>query len=310
MSKKVALLFPGQGSQSVGMFKDVYENFEDFRKNIQKASDVLAYDLWDIIQNGPEDKLNATQITQPALLACEYGIYQLLKPHWETEIAIMAGHSLGEYSALVCAGVLAFEDALHLVQLRGELMQSAVPLNTGAMAAILGLEDAAILEACQKASGTGVVEPANYNSPGQVVIAGNSEAVNLAIDLCKSSGAKKAMLLNVSVPSHCALMRPAADALANQIKELSFSAPQYPVINNVDTLIEQTPERIQDALIRQLYCPVKWTNTMHKLLTEADTFIECGPGKILGGLMKRVDRKRQVLPTNTLESLQALLNAS
>ncbi|MCP3673348.1 MAG: ACP S-malonyltransferase [Gammaproteobacteria bacterium] len=287
----LAFVFPGQGSQSVGMIADLYENHQSIRNTFEEASAVLSMDLGQLILEGPAEDLNRTDNTQPALLATSVALYR----HWlnETQIipAILAGHSLGEYSALVCADVIPFDDALKLVKQRGEFMMQAVPAGTGAMAAILGLDNELVEQSCREAAQEQVVSPVNYNSPGQLVIAGHKDAVARVIESCKAAGAKRALPLPVSVPSHCALMKPAADKLAEVMSDITFSEPSIPVINNVDVMIETRSDKITDALQRQLYNPVRWTETVQSLQEQSvTTILECGPGKVLAGLCKRIDR--------------------
>lgn len=282
-----AFVFPGQGSQQVGMLGDnashpVVVTFMD------RASKALGYDMMALIQSGPEGKLNQTEYTQPALLATSIALWHLYRDRY-AEPHVMAGHSLGEYSAWVAAGALDFEDALRLVAARGRFMQEAVPQGTGAMAAILGLDDAAIAMACDRAAQDEVVSPVNFNSPGQVVIAGNKAAVERAIEAAKALGAKRALPLPVSVPSHCALMKSAAERLKTLLSEIAFKKPSISVINNVDVLAETDPDRIKDALVRQLYSPVRWVEVVQAMAHQGTTqFIECGPGKVLCGLSKRI----------------------
>lgn len=284
-----AIVFPGQGSQSVGMLAELGEQYDVIKSTFSEASEALGYDLWALIQNGPVEDLNQTFRTQPALLASSVAIWRVWQELGLDQPSTIAGHSLGEYSALVCAGVIDFKQAIKLVELRGQLMQEAVPAGTGAMYAIIGLDDASIAKACEEAAQGEVVSPVNFNSPGQVVIAGSKDAVERAGILCKEAGAKRALPLPVSVPSHCALMKPAADKLAIALKDTEFNAPQLPVINNVDVVAETDPEKIKDALVRQLYSPVRWTETV-QLMNEqgVEKLFELGPGKVLTGLTKRI----------------------
>lgn len=286
-----AFVFPGQGSQSLGMLAS-YADESIVRDTFAQASAVLGYDLWALCQNGPETELNATFRTQPALLTASVALYRL----WQSRSGLVpshfAGHSLGEYSALVCAGVLKFEEAVQLVAARGTYMQEAVPEGTGKMAAILGLDDADIAAACAESAQGEVVAPVNFNSPGQVVIAGNAAAVERAMEACKAKGAKRALPLNVSAPSHCALMQPAALRLADKLATLSLSAPSIPVVNNVDVRMETAPAQIADALVRQLYFPVRWTECVQALAANGVTrLIECGSGAVLAGLAKRINKE-------------------
>jgi [acyl-carrier-protein] S-malonyltransferase len=258
----------------------------------RSASDVLGYDLWDIVQSGPAEKLNSTDITQPAMLAAGVAVWRVWQGKGGAQPSVLAGHSLGEYTALVCGGSLAFEDAIELVAERGRLMQEAVPAGTGAMAAVLGLDDDVVRAACAEAAAGEVVEAVNFNSPGQVVVAGEKAAVERVVDLAKTKGAKRALLLPVSVPSHCALMQPAADKLAVMLKNVAIQAPQIPVINNVDVAMPTEADAIRSALVRQLHNPVRWVETVQKMAADGvDRLIECGPGKVLVGLNKRIERK-------------------
>jgi len=294
-----AFVFPGQGSQSVGMMS-AYGDSSVVRATVDEASAALAEDLWQLLADGPAEALAQTVNTQPVMLTAGVAAYRLWLDKAGRLPAVVAGHSLGEYSALVAAGVIAFADAVPLVRLRAAAMQEAVPAGTGAMAAILGLADEKIAEACAEAaaaSGEGaVVEPVNFNGPGQTVIAGSKAAVERACDACKARGAKRALLLPVSAPFHSSLIRPAADKLAARLAELSFAAPQIPVINNVDVAIESDSARIKDALIRQAYSPVRWVETIRKMAAmDIATVAECGPGKVLAGLTKRcADRMNSV----------------
>lgn len=310
MNQKLALVFPGQGSQTVGMLADLYAEFPLVRDTFSEASAALGYDLWALISNGPEADLNETHRTQPALLTASVAVWRLWQQQGGATPAYLAGHSLGEYSALVCAGVLSLSDAVKLVEKRGQYMQSAVPAGTGAMSAIIGLDDALIAKACDEAAQGEVVSPVNYNSPGQVVIAGHKAAVERANELCKAAGAKRALPLPVSVPSHCALMRPAAEQLAKDLQTLSFHAPVISVVNNVDVAIAGDAAAIQDALVRQLFSPVRWTETIEYLAAQGVTeVIELGAGKVLSGLIKRINKELVTTSVNDVVSLQAALAA-
>lgn len=302
---RIACVFPGQGSQAVGMLKELADVHPSILDTFAQASEALGYDLWDVVQNDPDSKLNETQVTQPALLTASVAIYRLLA---EQGIApeYMAGHSLGEYSALVCAGALDFAEAVKLVEARGEFMQQAVPAGAGAMYAIIGLDDDSIAEICHDtAVATGdVVSPVNYNSPGQVVIAGEKNAAEQAANACKEAGAKRALPLAVSVPSHCELMRPAADHLDDKLETIAIAGPAVKVVNNVDVAVESDPAGIRSALVRQLYCPVQWTKTVEFLAAEGiDTIIEVGPGKVLTGLGKRIVKSVSYIAVNTPETV-------
>ncbi len=310
MNQKLALVFPGQGSQTVGMLADLYAEFPLVRDTFAEASAALGYDLWALVANGPEADLNETHRTQPALLTASVAVWRLWQQQGGATPAYLAGHSLGEYSALVCAGVLSLSDAVKLVEKRGQYMQSAVPAGTGAMSAIIGLDDALIAKACDEAAQGEVVSPVNYNSPGQVVIAGHKAAVERANELCKAAGAKRALPLPVSVPSHCALMRPAAEQLAKDLQTLSFHAPVISVVNNVDVVIAGDAAAVQDALVRQLFSPVRWTETIEYLAAQGVTeVIELGAGKVLSGLIKRINKELVTTSVNDVASLQAALAA-
>lgn len=303
-----AFVFPGQGSQTVGMLTELAATYPLVEETFREASDALGYDLWQLVSQGPAEELNKTWQTQPALLAASVAIYRVWQQQAGEQPALMAGHSLGEYSALVCAGVLNFADAVKLVELRGKLMQEAVPEGTGAMQAIIGLDDAAIRKACEESAQGQVVSPVNFNSPGQVVIAGNKEAVERAGAACKAAGAKRALPLPVSVPSHCALMKPAADKLAVALESITFNAPAVPVINNVDVKAETDAAAIRHALVRQLYSPVRWTESVEAMAAQGVTqLLEMGPGKVLTGLTKRIVDSLTAAAVNDTASLTAAL---
>lgn len=303
-----AYVFPGQGSQTVGMLAELAAENPQVEATFREASDALGYDLWQLVQQGPAEELNKTWQTQPALLAASVAIYRVLQSKNAVQPSMMAGHSLGEYSALVCAGVLNFADAIKLVELRGKLMQEAVPEGTGAMQAIIGLDDASIRKACEESAQGQVVSPVNFNSPGQVVIAGNKEAVERAGAACKAAGAKRALPLPVSVPSHCALMKPAADKLAVALEAIIFSAPSVPVVNNVDVKCETEGAAIRSALVRQLYSPVRWTESVEFIAAQGvEQLLEVGPGKVLTGLTKRIVDSLSAAAVNDSASLSAAL---
>lgn len=305
---KFAVVFPGQGSQTVGMLADLAAQFPIVEQTFAEASDALGYDLWKLVQEGPAEELNKTWQTQPALLAASVAIYRVWQQENGAQPAMMAGHSLGEYSALVCAGVLDFKQAIRLVELRGKLMQEAVPAGTGAMSAIIGLDNDAIAKACEESAQGEVVSPVNFNSPGQVVIAGNKDAVERAGVACKAAGAKRALPLPVSVPSHCALMKPAADKLAIALQGIAFNAPQFPVVNNVDVKAETSPDAIRDALVRQLYSPVRWSESVEFMAGEGiEHLLEVGPGKVLTGLTKRIVDTMTAAAINDAASVSAAL---
>lgn len=303
-----AFVFPGQGSQTVGMLTELAATYPLVEETFREASDALGYDLWQLVSQGPAEELNKTWQTQPALLAASVAIYRVWQQQGGEQPVLMAGHSLGEYSALVCAGVLNFADAVKLVELRGKLMQEAVPEGTGAMQAIIGLDDAAIRKACEESAQGQVVSPVNFNSPGQVVIAGNKEAVERAGAACKAAGAKRALPLPVSVPSHCALMKPAADKLAVALESITFNAPAVPVINNVDVKAETDAVAIRHALVRQLYSPVRWTESVEAMAAQGVTqLLEMGPGKVLTGLTKRIVDTLTAAAVNDTATLTAAL---
>lgn len=310
MTTKLAIVFPGQGSQSVGMLADLYQQYDVVQKTFTEASAALGYDLWQLVANGPEADLNETHRTQPALLTASVAVWRLWQQQNGTAPAYFAGHSLGEYSALVCAGVLSLADAVKLVEKRGNYMQQAVPAGVGAMSAIIGLDDAAIAKACAEAAQQEVVSPVNFNSPGQVVIAGHKAAVERAGELCKAAGAKRALPLPVSVPSHCALMRPAAEQLAQDLAALEFNAAVIPVVNNVDVAVASDSAAVKDALMRQLYSPVRWTETIEYLAAQGVTqVLELGAGKVLSGLIKRIDKNLAAASVGDVASLDAALAA-
>lgn len=300
---KTLFMFPGQGSQSLGMLSEIAEHYTVIVDTFAEASEALGFDLWSICQQGPVETLNNTEITQPAILTASIALWRLVSSSIQPEI--LAGHSLGEFSALVAAKVITLADAVKLVNLRGQYMQKAVPAGTGAMAAIIGLDDTAIINACEQNAGSEVVSAVNFNSPGQVVIAGNKAAVERTMIACKKAGAKRALPLPVSVPSHCALMRPAADQLAEQLSRVTFNKPVLPVINNVNVSCESQPDKIKTALIEQLYQPVRWSETILKAgnIYAVDRFYECGPGKVLTGLCKRILKGCDVASLDSLTTL-------
>ncbi|SMC29216.1 [acyl-carrier-protein] S-malonyltransferase [Andreprevotia lacus DSM 23236] len=303
----LAFVFPGQGSQSLGMLKG-FDGDPAVRQTFEEASDVLGQDLAAMCAEGADAAvINATVNTQPLLLTTSVAVYRAWLAAGGAAPALAAGHSLGEYSALAAAGSIAFADAVKLVRLRAEAMQSAVPEGTGAMAAILGLPDDVIVAACAEAAQGDVVEAVNFNSPGQVVIAGSKAAVERAMALCKEKGAKRALPLPVSVPSHCALMKPAAEKLAAALADIQIVAPSFPVIHNVDVMSYADPAQIRDALVRQLYRPVRWVESAQKLAADGATVIaECGPGKVLVGLNKRVAESAQHVALTDLAAFDAL----
>ncbi len=301
-----AFVFPGQGSQSIGMMA-AYGESSVVRATFDEASAALGQDLWQLLAEGPSEALAQTVNTQPVMLTAGIAVYRLWLDKGGKVPAVVAGHSLGEYSALVAAGVLAFADAVPLVRLRAAAMQAAVPAGEGAMAAILGLQDSQVAEACAEAAAAGVVEPVNFNGPDQTVIAGSKAAVERACAACKARGAKRALLLPVSAPFHSSLIRPAADKLAQRLAELPLAAPQIPVINNVDVTIENDADKIRDALIRQAYSPVRWVETIRRIADMGVTTVaECGPGKVLAGLTKRC---AATLSSTALADLASVDNA-
>jgi len=306
----LAMVFPGQGSQAVGMQSELAEEFTDVQATYGEASELLGYDLWDLVQNGTTEQLADTVVTQPAMLTAGVAAWRVWQAAGGSAPQLLAGHSLGEYTALVCAGSLAFADAIRLVKQRAGLMQAAVPAGNGSMAAILGLDDDAVIDVCTNAASGQVVSAVNFNSPGQVVIAGDTAAVERATVLAKENGAKRAIILNVSVPSHCALMTGAADALAGSLATTEFVDTNVPVINNVDVVPYENPEQIRDGLKRQLFSPVRWVGTVHYLIANGtDQVIECGPGKVLAGLAKRIDRSLAASCIDTPASLAKILQA-
>ena len=308
MMKKFAMVFPGQGSQSVGMLAELATQFPLVEETFKQASEVLGYDLWQLVQQGPAEELNKTWQTQPALLTASVAIYRVWQQQYPDLVpSVMAGHSLGEYSALVCSGALDFQDAVKLVELRGKLMQQAVPEGAGAMYAIIGLDNESIIDACAQAAQGEVVSAVNFNSPGQVVIAGSKAAVERAAAVCKEAGAKRALPLSVSVPSHCALMKPAADQLAVALENITLKAPQTSVINNVDVKAASETDEIRTALVRQLYSPVRWTETVEKMAKEGvEVLVEIGPGKVLTGLTGRIVKTLSAGAVNDVKSLDAV----
>jgi [acyl-carrier-protein] S-malonyltransferase len=288
---KLAFIFPGQGSQSIGMLAEIAKIDPIVTDTYAVASEQLGYDLWDIVSNGPIEKLNETSITQPAMLAAGVAMWRIWNQRNGPTVSAMAGHSLGEYSALVCAGALKFEDAVTLVADRGKYMQEAVPKGEGLMAAILGLDDDSVAQVCEQAAQGEIVVPVNFNAPGQVVIAGHTNAVKRAVELAKQAAAKRALLLSVSVPSHCQLMEPASHDLAERLQKVKISMPNISVINNANVTDNPDPQAIREALILQICNPVQWVATINRFSEIGiDTLIECGPGKVLLGLNKRINR--------------------
>ncbi len=302
-----AFFFPGQGSQSLGMMNG-FENFAVVKNTFDEASAVLGQDLWAMINGEDAAPINETINTQPIMLTAGIATYRAYLEAGGKAPSVVAGHSLGEYTALVVAGALDFADAVKLVRLRAELMQNAVPQGEGAMAAILGLDDDVVRQVCYDAAQGDVVEAVNFNSPGQVVIAGSTAAVERAIQLAKEQGAKRALPLPVSVPSHCSLMKPAADQLATALQNITLHTPQIRVIHNADVAAYHNAEQIKDALVRQLYCPVRWTETVNTLVSEGITeSAECGPGKVLAGLAKRINKAANCSALTNAEQVSAFI---
>ena len=309
MSASLAFVFPGQGSQSLSMLAEHGAQRPLILETFAEASEALGYDLWALTHNGPEEQLNQTDKTQPAILTASVALWRAWLAESAARPAFVAGHSLGEYSALVAAGSLSLAAAVKLVEHRGQLMQQAVPAGQGGMAAILGLDDQDIHAACEEAAQGEVVSPVNFNSPGQVVIAGNAAAVERAMEACKAKGAKRALPLNVSAPSHCALMKPAAERLAQLLETVVVVGPKVPVVNNVDVKLESDSARIRDALVRQLYNPVRWTESVQKLAGDGvDRLIECGSGAVLAGLAKRIDKALAAVSIQDAAAFEAALN--
>ncbi|MDE2287670.1 MAG: ACP S-malonyltransferase [Burkholderiales bacterium] len=286
---KFAFVFPGQGSQSVGMLAG-FDGHAVVRETLQEASDALGQDVAELISSGPAEALNLTTNTQPVMLAAAYAVYRAWLAEGGAAPALVAGHSLGEYTALVAAGVIAFRDAVPLVRFRAQAMQEAVPVGQGGMAAILGLDDDTVRAVCAESSAAGVVEAVNFNAPAQVVIAGDKAAVEKACEIAKARGAKRALPLPVSAPFHSSLLKPASDRLREYLADVTFVAPSIPLINNVDVAILNDPAQIKNALVRQAASPVRWVETVRKMADAGVTHVvECGPGKVLTGLTKRID---------------------
>ena len=308
MSANIAFVFPGQGSQSIGMLAELGAEHPIVIETFAEASEVLGYDLWQLVQHGEADQLNQTHITQPALLTASVALWRLWLQQGGLMPSVLAGHSLGEYSALVCAGALEFTDAVRLVEARGQFMQAAVPPGEGAMAAIIGMDDDAIALACEASTQGQIVAPVNYNSPGQVVIAGSKAAVERAMVACKEAGAKRALPLPVSVPSHCALMLPAADNLRTMLSGIKVKVPTVSVVQNVDAKVANSAEAIVNNLVAQLHQPVLWSQCVESIAASGiELVVECGPGKVLNGLTKRINKTLHTASINDAASFAATL---
>lgn len=304
----LAFVFPGQGSQKVGMLSELADRYAQVGDTFAEASDALGYDVWKLAQQGPQEQLNLTERTQPVLLTASLAVWRVWRAEGGSLPSLLAGHSLGEWSALVAADVLPFADAVRLVRERGRLMQEAVPAGQGGMAAIIGLSDQQIIEACEQASEGKVVAPVNFNSPGQVVIAGDAAAVERATALCKSAGAKRALALPVSAPFHTSLMQPAADGLVAQVEATNFQATTIPVVHNVHARTESDPQAIKKLMIEQISSPVLWVDCVQALKNRGVAImVECGPGKVLSGLTKRIDKSIVSLATESPQELEAAL---
>jgi len=304
----LAFVFPGQGSQSVGMLSDLAASFPEVRQIFSEASDILGRDLWQMVSEGPAEELNQTENTQPVMLAAGVATWKVWCSKTDIRPAWMAGHSLGEYSALVCSGAMQFTDAVQLVATRGRLMQEAVPAGDGAMAAILGLEDHQVVKVCSDVAGDEIVAAVNFNAPGQVVIAGNIAAVERAMQEAKAAGAKRAVKLPVSVPSHCLLMQGAAEKLNAQLQEIPLEIPEMTLIHNVDVAAHSAPEVICNALKEQLYKPVRWVDSVKFMEDQGVTqFVECGPGKVLFGLNRRIAKSAEHFAIYDTDSLNNVL---
>jgi [acyl-carrier-protein] S-malonyltransferase len=310
MNSQLAFVFPGQGSQKIGMLAELASANALVEQTFQEASDTLGYDCWKLVQEGEQDAINLTERTQPILLTASIAIWRLWQQHGGPIPMAMAGHSLGEWSALVCANVVSFSDAVEIVRARGAFMQQAVPVGVGAMAAIMGIDDGIVIDACRDAAQGQIVAAVNFNAPGQVVIAGDAAAVGRAIDICKKAGAKRAVELPVSAPFHTTLMTPAAENLAALVAEKTFSAPTIPVVHNVHAQTEANPEAIKALMLEQIYKPVLWVDCVKGLSERgARTLIECGPGRVLNGLSKRIDRDLTSLATDDVASLENALTS-
>lgn len=307
---KLAIVFPGQGSQSVGMLADIADQFSEIKETFAEASDVLGYDLWEVVQKGPTEVLDKTENTQPAMFSASCAIWRIIQRKTSLKPDYFAGHSLGEYAALVASNSLNFRDGIRLIAARGQYMQEALPNNLGAMAAIIGLDDATVLAICKEAKQLPdeILAPANYNSIGQTVIAGHRQAVLRAVEIAKSRNAKLAVLIPVSVPAHCQLMKNAAIQLEKLIATINFKQPEIPVLSNVDAKPYTTVDSIRAGLVMQLYMPVRWVEIIQYLVNaNVKTIIECGPGKVLTGLNKRIDKTLELMATSDITNLDDVL---
>ncbi|HSG90651.1 MAG TPA: ACP S-malonyltransferase [Pseudomonadales bacterium] len=308
MSTTLGMMFPGQGSQSLGMLADLAAVHEVIGQTFAEASDALGEDLWSLAQTGPQERLDQTEHTQPVLLTASVAVFRAWIAAGGATPTVAAGHSLGEYSALVAAGVMSLADGVRLVRERGRAMQAAVPAGQGGMAAILGLDDADVERCCASAAGAGVVSAANYNAPGQVVIAGDAQAIERAVAACKEAGAKRAMPLTVSVPSHCALMAPATELLAERLAAIELATPAFPILHNVDAAVADDAQGIRARLLDQLHAPVRWADCVRAMRARGvDQALECGPGKVLTGLVKRIDRDLAAAALGDVDGFAAAL---
>ncbi|MFL0802202.1 MAG: ACP S-malonyltransferase [Agarilytica sp.] len=310
MKENLAIIFPGQGSQKVGMLAD-YEGSEILQATFAEASEALGYNAWEAVKEGPQEKLNLTEITQPILLTSSIALWRIWQDKNGSVPAFMAGHSLGEWTALVASETVAFQDAVKLVRSRGKYMQDAVPAGEGAMAAIIGLADDVVENICAEVTAEGVVSAVNYNSPAQLVIAGNAACVEQAIDACREAGAKKAMSLPVSAPFHTSLMKPAADRLQEEIMATAFASPKVPVIHNVNAQTETDAEKIKQIMVEQIYSPVRWVSCVQTLVNKGvEQAVECGPGKVLSGLNRRIDKSISSFATEQASALESAIEAT
>ncbi|MFQ5761368.1 MAG: ACP S-malonyltransferase, partial [Acidiferrobacterales bacterium] len=305
----IGFVFPGQGSQAVGMLAAMAADYVDIERTFAEASEALGFDLWQLVQNGPEDSLDKTTNTQPAMLAAGVAVWRVWQSRGGPLPDYMAGHSLGEYTALVCAQAIEFKEAVQLVADRGRFMQEAVPIGEGAMAAIIGLDDDAVRQVCEQAAAGDILAPVNFNAPGQVVVAGRTVAVERVVDQAKSAGARRAVLLPVSGPFHSALMHPAAQRMAERLRKTEIHNPKIPVIHNAHVQMETDPTAIRNVLVQQIESPVRWVETIQKMITlGVDTVVECGPGKVLAGLNKRITRDARSLAASDSDSLATALS--